>query len=83
MGHTNNDSCSLATVASERRGNWSFHDSLIPLLPLIVAQVEWYHCYWSFEKILVITDLGCGQDRDLLMTKANHHMTLVAPREAL
>lgn len=71
MGHTR-DSCSLAMVGSERRDNQSFHDSPRTLLPLIVAWVEQYHCYWSFEKILVITDLDCGQDGDLLLTKANN-----------
>lgn len=59
-----------------RAGIINHPDSLGTFLPLIVARVERYHCYWSFEQFLVITDSGCGQDGNLLMTKASHLATL-------
>lgn len=82
MSHTS-DCCSLPTVGSERRDNQSLHGSPRILLPLIIAGVEQYHCYWSTEKILVITDSGYDQDGDLLLAIANNLVTLVAQSEAL
>lgn len=66
------DSCSLAKVGSNNGDNQSSPDSLRTFLPLIADKVESYHCYWSYEKFLVIANLACGQDESSLMTKANH-----------
>lgn len=65
------DSCCLAKVGSKSGVYQSSPDILGTFLPLIIAWIERYQCYWSFEKLLLVTGSAFDQDRNLLMTKTS------------